>query len=422
MSDASVNQSAGMKLRGAAEDVVDAAQKQADIAVVASSNKMVASVGRAGNAATAHVSKFEDGLDRAQNKMFQKMEFCSVPFVGSTLNKARDETQTTLENAASKGLSALKNKTAGAAAAVAFGITRGGEKVVAATKELVRKEVRDPIVHKFLLGDVHFGPQFQGTSDGTFCGDFRFYWKNQHELFSICFAHEHNPLRGKRRCYFVTATWFFASFLAFVLHNNTNCESNAASISSIYIAILLTIFSTVLQPCAICRCCSGDGYVCCRKFFRWLGKFLIIIFMLVNVGLTIGIGLQCAQTDKERELCSVKNANGTDTSCACTPALCGWPITCKTDDRVTKLNGAVINFMSSKAISLLIYANFVLFVKFSFFRHREMKRQNSESGEKYGRWKLNPLEHVRNEDGQFIDPNTGADRSGSVHAMTHLHL
>ena len=72
MSDASVYH-AGMKLRGAAEDVVDAAQKQADIAVVASSNKMVASVGRAGNAATAHVSKFEDGLDRAQNKMIQKM-------------------------------------------------------------------------------------------------------------------------------------------------------------------------------------------------------------------------------------------------------------------------------------------------------------------------------------------------------------
>ena len=144
--------------------------------------------------------------------------------------------------------------------------------------------------------------------------------------------------------------------------------------------------------------------------------------MLVNGILTIVILLECIQKDKEHELCSVKNANGTDTSCACTPALCGWPISCKTDDRVTKLNGAVINFMSSKAMSLLIYANFVLFVKFSFFRHREMKRQNSESGEKYGRWKLNPLEHVRNEDGQFIDPNTGADRSGSVHAMTHLHL
>ena len=48
-----------------------------------------------------------------------------------------------------------------------------------AAKEIVRKEVRHPIVHKFLRGDVHFGREFKGTSGGSFLGDAKLYFKKQ---------------------------------------------------------------------------------------------------------------------------------------------------------------------------------------------------------------------------------------------------
>ena len=358
------------------------------------------------------------------------MDFSDLPVIGDKLENGKVVACSNVHNMANAGFAKLDEAATANWAAVSNKALSTVSDAKALGKYIVSREVRDPVVHKFLRGDVHFGPEYEATSDGTFCGDCMFFFKNNHELISVCCAHKYNPMKRTRRLIFVLDTWLFALFFQSFCLQLSNCKTFYQQINDYLTPIVLMIFSTILESIAKCACCSGDGFVVCRKFWRWLGKLCLGCTFIACVVMMIFLVTVFLPTKTWSVSECVPGTNPDThnvTSCICyysTHDVFGtaWRPSMEGDEQLVDLPDIIRAFFTSKALQLFVYGNAVVFGKFVVKRWWQMRKTKNTGHLTEGNrdWNLNPLEGLRKENGVVIDPITGKDRTASVIALQQV--
>ena len=115
-----------------------------------------------------------------------------------------------------------------------------------------------PMERKLTRGDVRFTK--------SYWGDFLFYIKNTHIIFSICCGHRDNPYGGAPRFIAVLSSNFYALFLAICLTYEKDSRT-AFIMEYTLIVVLQSLYDLEVQYLTSCACVHRDVSVgiwrCC---------------------------------------------------------------------------------------------------------------------------------------------------------------
>lgn len=167
------------------------------------------------------------------------------------------------------------------------------EKAVEHTVEVVKSEVVAAMAGldelEVQVADHYISLAKYGLAgtDGTKVSNYRAYVSNHHEIISICYANNKNPLSRTTRFFSLwnkTSLSFFLSVifaLLYVPRSSTYAEYEI----SILISLTLTPYSMLLNALATCALCHRKNT--CVKAAHKCGSFLLAVFFVCSLGLIV---------------------------------------------------------------------------------------------------------------------------------------